>query len=180
MATAGGQEVCVWDVLGGTRLLHRAATHQKTVTCLHVAAAAGADSATRLLSASLDGLLKVRARDAQPLPCGWSCSWCQHTAFWGRQEAITPFVCCQVELVDCPLGFRLRGPASLQELGVRGADCHFCWHAQSLWCGVASVVASTGASVSKTRRWQSRLSQCRVSVARDLQAHLGRCSSSTG
>ena len=123
----------MWDVLGGTRLLHRAASHQKTVTCLQVAAAAGADSATRLLSASLDGLLKVRARGAQPLPCGWSCSWCQHTAFWGRQEAITPFVCCQVDLVDCPSGLRLRGPASLQELEVRGADCHFCWHAQSLW-----------------------------------------------
>lgn len=51
--------MCVWDLLGGNRLLFRATSHQKTVTCLQVAAAAGADATPRLLSASLDGLVKV-------------------------------------------------------------------------------------------------------------------------
>ena len=88
----------MWDVLGGNRLLHRAASHQKTVTCLHVAAAAGADSTTRLLSASLDGLLKVCARHALLRRCpvnGAAADACtQHLgAGKDKTEAATPGDC---------------------------------------------------------------------------------------
>ncbi|KAK9801858.1 hypothetical protein WJX73_002537 [Symbiochloris irregularis] len=64
--TAGGPQVCVWDLLGGGRLLHRLASHQKTVTCLAMSPVAGPASeaaAPRLLSGSLDGHVKVYELD---------------------------------------------------------------------------------------------------------------------
>eukprot|EP00884_Botryococcus_braunii_P021255 jgi/Botrbrau1/7813/Bobra.0159s0241.1 len=61
VATAGGTEVCIWDAVGGSRLLHRISSHQKTVTSLALAPAAGPASQTgpRLLSGSLDGKVRV-------------------------------------------------------------------------------------------------------------------------
>eukprot|EP00891_Asterochloris_glomerata_P002672 jgi/Astpho2/2672/fgenesh1_pm.00049_%23_14_t len=59
--TAGGTSVCIWDILGGGRLLARLDNHQKTVTCLRVAAHAGpaSSAAPRLLTGSLDKHVKV-------------------------------------------------------------------------------------------------------------------------
>jgi U3 small nucleolar RNA-associated protein 15 len=51
---AGGDTVKVWDVLGSGQLLHSFSNHAKTITCLTVS-----PDATRLLSASLDGHVKV-------------------------------------------------------------------------------------------------------------------------
>ncbi|CAG9465283.1 unnamed protein product [Pedinophyceae sp. YPF-701] len=61
LASAGGNAVCLWDVLGGGRLLKRLANHQKTVSSLCLVPGAGPDSNTgpRLLSGSLDGHVKV-------------------------------------------------------------------------------------------------------------------------
>lgn len=62
VVSAGGPQVCVWDVLGGGRLLHRLSNYQKTVTCLCLSPAAGpasAAAAPRLLVGSLDGHVKV-------------------------------------------------------------------------------------------------------------------------
>ena len=55
--------MCVWDILGGGRLLARLDNHQKTVTCLRVAAHAGpaSSAAPRLLTGSLDAHVKVSA-----------------------------------------------------------------------------------------------------------------------
>ena len=73
--------MCVWDLLGGNRMLFRATSHQKTVTCLQVAAAAGADGSPRLLSASLDGLVKVGSVSDGPNALydggGETGSWCK-------------------------------------------------------------------------------------------------------
>jgi U3 small nucleolar RNA-associated protein 15 len=62
LATAGGAHVCVWDVLGGGRLLARVGGHQKTVTALAVARLgedAGAAAGLRLLTGALDGHVRV-------------------------------------------------------------------------------------------------------------------------
>ena len=55
--------MCIWDILGGGRLLARLDNHQKTVTCLRVAAHAGpaSSAAPRLLTGSLDTHVKVSA-----------------------------------------------------------------------------------------------------------------------
>ena len=83
LVSVGGQDVCVWDVLGGGRLLRRLRCHQKTVMCCHVAPDGGpppvfdddvyADAfahrgamsrvAPRLLTGSLDGHVKVHELD---------------------------------------------------------------------------------------------------------------------
>lgn len=66
VVSAGGPQVCVWDVLGGGRLLHRLSNYQKTVTCLCLSPAAGpasAAAAPRLLVGSLDGHVKVHELD---------------------------------------------------------------------------------------------------------------------
>jgi U3 small nucleolar RNA-associated protein 15 len=62
IVTAGGPHLCCWDLLGGGRLLHRWAAHQKTVTKVLVRQLPD-DSSTisglRVISASLDGHVKV-------------------------------------------------------------------------------------------------------------------------
>eukprot|EP00887_Chlorella_sp_A99_P001615 scaffold8.g1615.t1 len=65
LVTAGGTHLCVWDLYAGGRLLHKVASHQKTITSVVVSPYAGPESsaAPRLLSASLDGLLKVYELD---------------------------------------------------------------------------------------------------------------------
>lgn len=59
--SVGGNYLCVWDLLSGGRLLKRVANHQKTITCVRVAPAAGSsiNPAPRLMTASLDGHVKV-------------------------------------------------------------------------------------------------------------------------
>ena len=52
--TAGGNEIKVWDVLGGGKLLHTFSNHQKNVTGL-----AFDGTGSRLLSCGLDGHVKV-------------------------------------------------------------------------------------------------------------------------
>ena len=52
--SAGGNQVKVWDLLAGGALLHEFSCHQKTITKIQLDS-----SGTRLLSASLDGHLKV-------------------------------------------------------------------------------------------------------------------------
>ena len=62
LATAGGTEVRVWDVLGSGRLVARLTNFQKTVTCICLSPVAGPDSeaSARLLAGSLDGHVRVR------------------------------------------------------------------------------------------------------------------------
>ncbi|KAL0916182.1 hypothetical protein M5K25_013673 [Dendrobium thyrsiflorum] len=63
IATAGGNSVKIWDVIGGGRLLHTMESHNKTVTsiCLGRVGNEGAGSCgeSRILSVSIDGYLKV-------------------------------------------------------------------------------------------------------------------------
>lgn len=54
MVTAGGNTMCVWDLLGGGRLLQTMCNHSKPITCLAMDGEGG-----RLLSGSLDHHLKV-------------------------------------------------------------------------------------------------------------------------
>ena len=65
VAVAGGPSISVWDLIGGSRLIARLANHQKTVTCVTCADVAGpsATAGPRLLSASLDGHVKVYETD---------------------------------------------------------------------------------------------------------------------
>ncbi|KAJ9543109.1 hypothetical protein OSB04_022816 [Centaurea solstitialis] len=63
IATAGGNTVKIWDVIGGGKLLHSIESHNKTVTSLTVGKI-GKDSGDfgnqyRILSVSLDGYMKV-------------------------------------------------------------------------------------------------------------------------
>lgn len=63
IATAGGNSVKIWDVIGGGRLLHSMESHNKTVTslCLGKIGREGGEEAQqyRVLSVSLDGYMKV-------------------------------------------------------------------------------------------------------------------------
>ncbi|KAJ9528735.1 hypothetical protein QJQ45_020637 [Haematococcus lacustris] len=65
LVSAGGNSLCVWDLVGGGRLLHRLANFQKTVSCVRIAAAAvpSSSAAPRLLAGSLDGHVKVIEMD---------------------------------------------------------------------------------------------------------------------
>ena len=81
MVSVGGQDACVWDVLGGGKLLKRLRCHQKTIMSCHVApdggpppvlehgsfaarsGAGGRATAPRLLTGSLDGHVKVHELD---------------------------------------------------------------------------------------------------------------------
>lgn len=63
--SAGGNYLCVWDILGGGRLLRRLENHQKTVTSARVVAHAGSsvEPGARLVTGSLDGHVKVYSLD---------------------------------------------------------------------------------------------------------------------
>ena len=65
VVTAGGNHICVWDVLAGGRLVARLSNHQKTVTCVAVSPLAGpaAAAAPRLMAGSLDGHIKIYELD---------------------------------------------------------------------------------------------------------------------
>lgn len=54
LATVGGSEVKLWDVMSGGRLVHTFNNHQKNITSLALDS-----NASRLLSAGLDGHVKV-------------------------------------------------------------------------------------------------------------------------
>ncbi|KAG2498088.1 hypothetical protein HYH03_003846 [Edaphochlamys debaryana] len=64
--SAGGNYLCVWDLVGGGRLLKRLSNFQKTVTCVRLSPLAGPDSAAapRMLAGSLDGHVKVFELDS--------------------------------------------------------------------------------------------------------------------
>ncbi|KAI5077553.1 hypothetical protein GOP47_0007377 [Adiantum capillus-veneris] len=64
LATAGGNVVKIWDILGGGRLLHALGSHQKTVTSLCITPPIRVNSndlvtSKRLLTGSLDGHVRV-------------------------------------------------------------------------------------------------------------------------
>lgn len=64
MASAGGTDVKVWDIVGGGRQVQTLGSHQKTVTKLTMAAPRESSSALeqdapRLLTSSLDGHVRV-------------------------------------------------------------------------------------------------------------------------
>eukprot|EP00249_Psilotum_nudum_P015402 c25310_g1_i1 orf=329-1921(-) len=64
LATAGGNFVKIWDVLGGGRLIQVLGSHQKTVTSLQITSPVKpsptlVEASPRLLTASLDGHVKV-------------------------------------------------------------------------------------------------------------------------
>ena len=62
LASAGGTEVKVWDIVGGGRQLQTLGNHQKTVTSLAMTApreSGSALEAPRLLTSSLDGHVRV-------------------------------------------------------------------------------------------------------------------------
>lgn len=52
--SAGGTEVCVWDIFAGGKLLTRLSHHHKTVTCLRLAS-----NGRRILSSGLDRHVKI-------------------------------------------------------------------------------------------------------------------------
>lgn len=54
LLTAGGNEIKVWDILGGGRLMHTFNNHQKNITCLTMDG-----THSRVLSAGLDGHVKI-------------------------------------------------------------------------------------------------------------------------
>lgn len=53
--TAGGNEIKVWDMLGGGKLLHTFSSHLKNITGITFDG-----TGSRLLSCGLDGHVKVR------------------------------------------------------------------------------------------------------------------------
>lgn len=64
LASAGGTEVKIWDIVGGGRQVQTLGSHQKTVTSLTMTAPRESYSALegdgpRLLTASLDGHVRV-------------------------------------------------------------------------------------------------------------------------
>ncbi|KAH6796524.1 transducin family protein / WD-40 repeat family protein [Perilla frutescens var. hirtella] len=64
IATAGGNFVKIWDVIGGGKLLHSMESHNKTVTALcmsKIAQGSGGEESEqyRILSVALDGYMKV-------------------------------------------------------------------------------------------------------------------------
>lgn len=65
LVSAGGNQLMVWDLVGGGRLLRRLPNFQKTVTCVTMSPMAGPQSnaAPRMLAGSLDGHVKVSHRD---------------------------------------------------------------------------------------------------------------------
>lgn len=64
LASAGGTEVKIWDIVGGGRQIQTLGNHQKTVTSLSMTAprdpnSALEDGGSRLLTSSLDGHVRV-------------------------------------------------------------------------------------------------------------------------
>nr|QSQ68591.1 hypothetical protein PY_020209 [Puya raimondii] len=64
LASAGGNSVKIWDVIGGGRLVHSVESHNKTVTALSLGRTGALDGGkdggeSRLLSVSIDGYLKI-------------------------------------------------------------------------------------------------------------------------
>lgn len=64
LASAGGTEVKIWDIVGGGRQLNMSGSHQKTVTSLAMAAPGNFNTPSnhdslRLLTGSLDGHVRV-------------------------------------------------------------------------------------------------------------------------
>lgn len=64
LASAGGTEVKIWDIVGGGRQIQTLGNHQKTVTsltitALHESSSAMEDVVSRLLTSSLDGHVRV-------------------------------------------------------------------------------------------------------------------------
>nr|XP_043610271.1 protein SLOW WALKER 1 [Erigeron canadensis] len=61
IATAGGNSVKIWDVIGGGKLLYSMESHNKTVTklCVGKIGDGNGDFGNRILSVSLDGYLKT-------------------------------------------------------------------------------------------------------------------------
>ncbi|KAK8969049.1 WD-40 repeat-containing protein MSI1 [Platanthera guangdongensis] len=63
IATAGGNSVKIWDLIGGGRLIHTMESHNKTVTSLCLSRFANENTIengeSRILSVSIDGYLKV-------------------------------------------------------------------------------------------------------------------------
>ncbi|KAL6006783.1 hypothetical protein ACLOJK_032278 [Asimina triloba] len=60
IATAGGPQLKIWDVIGGGKLLYTVESHNKTVTSLCIGKVSkDGDDQFRLLSVSLDGYLKT-------------------------------------------------------------------------------------------------------------------------
>ena len=70
--TAGGSSLCVWDLLAGGRLLLRAGSHRKTVTCLAAVILGGGGQegggVPRLLAADLNADLKAYDYDTFQVP----------------------------------------------------------------------------------------------------------------
>ena len=60
LVTAGGTDICIWHMLNSGQLVQRVTAHQKTVTSVLVAALAGAGAEPHVLSAGLDGHIKVQ------------------------------------------------------------------------------------------------------------------------
>lgn len=63
LVTAGGSQLCCWDLYTGGRLLHKFAAHQKTVTSVsvqHTNFGPASNGSLRIVSGSLDGHVKVR------------------------------------------------------------------------------------------------------------------------
>ena len=93
LVTAGGTQLCVWDLYGGGRLLHRLANHQKTVTSVVLSRGGGAQSSgsQQMLSASLDGHVKARTGQllsstvllSQSVCCGCQLSVAMHRLWSG-------------------------------------------------------------------------------------------------
>eukprot|EP00798_Chlamydomonas_sp_ICE-L_P020921 gene20921-27769_t len=61
LVTVGGNQLCVWDLVSGGKLLRRLTNFQKTVTCVRLSPMAGPDSAAspRMITGSLDGHVKI-------------------------------------------------------------------------------------------------------------------------
>ncbi len=72
LVTAGGSSLCVWDLLAGGRLLLRAGSHRKTVTCLAAVTLGGSGpeggGVPRLLAADLNADLKAYDYDTFQVP----------------------------------------------------------------------------------------------------------------
>ncbi|GAX79819.1 hypothetical protein CEUSTIGMA_g7259.t1 [Chlamydomonas eustigma] len=66
LVSAGGNQLCVWDLVSGGRRLKRLTNFQKTVTCVRMSPLAGPDSlaAPRMLAGSLDGHVKIFELDS--------------------------------------------------------------------------------------------------------------------